>query len=382
MALNVMMMGGRRCGKTSALASTFDQTTNGPVKDVFTVCDSTNYVTKMNIDGVLERQETLIGKRAELEFYLENEPTGVFLVDSGPTRCDWTYSLGLQIPGTGKKMNIDFLDCPGEFFEQGLHDETTNNFVEGSDVYIIMVDTPYIMECRDSIAKGVNCIDDIHNFMTNIKCDTNNKETSKMVLFVPIKCEKWAKENRLGEVADKIKSLYDTTIKALCAFNYMTIAIIPIQTAGNIEYMEMKDAYILNGTDGKCCKTSEQWLRMKDGTTYKLKQTDKLNPDMESVIVGNVRKPSAWYRISRNQSRGRDNSLYNPYNCEQIPLHILNFWFEKGQECKPGGFIGWLKGIFGGITKNDMQNCLAQLNRLGLIKNGVDGIEYIKKAVY
>lgn len=381
MALNVMMMGGRRCGKTSALASTFDQMINGSVKQIFTLCDNTKYVSKMNIDGVQEKQETLTQKQLELDDYLCNEPTGTFLVDSGPTRCSWTYSLGLQLPGTNKKMNIDFLDCPGEYFQSGAHDDETNQFVEKSDVYIIMVDTPYLMECREPITKGVNCIGDIHNFMTHINCI--NKGTAKMVLFVPIKCEKWAKENRLNEVANKIRKLYAATITALSAFRYMTIAIIPIQTAGNIEYMEMKDAYTLNGIDNKCCKMTEKLLRMKDGSPYMLKPADNLNPDMDAVIVGNVRKPSAWYHISRSQTRTENNLLYNPYNCEQIPLHILKFWFEKAQATAPGGIWGTILGkIFGTITQNDMSNCLAQLNQRGLIKNGVDGIEYIKKAVY
>ena len=44
--LKVIMMGGRRCGKTSALASLFEQMKNGPVREFFTVSDVTVLETK------------------------------------------------------------------------------------------------------------------------------------------------------------------------------------------------------------------------------------------------------------------------------------------------------------------------------------------------
>lgn len=44
--LKVLMVGGRRCGKTSALASMFEQMINGEVKNYFTVSDRTHLETK------------------------------------------------------------------------------------------------------------------------------------------------------------------------------------------------------------------------------------------------------------------------------------------------------------------------------------------------
>lgn len=388
MALNVMMMGGRGCGKTSALASIFDQMANGPARQVFTICDNTKYMT-IKYDDSVRTRNTLSAKQLELEYYLENEPSGVFLMDSSPKRCDWTYSLGLHIPETNKKLNLDFLDCPGVFFQQGLHDEATNQFVEQSDVYIIMVDTPYIMECGDAIAKGVNCIDDIHNFMTHIRCQDEDKKSAKMVLFVPVKCEKWAKEGRLNEVTDRIKSLYAATITTLCAFRYMTIAIIPIQTVGNIDFLEMKETFVLNNRD-RCCKISEQLLRMSDGSAYKLKPTDELFPDMESVLTSyvHVHKPMAWYHVSQNRSPTENGSLYNPYNCDQILLHILKFYLEKAHAyCRYYNrmFAPIMPPRFDNMTLEDINEWTGMMRRIismGIIKNDIDGIEYIKTAVY
>ena len=54
MALKVLMVGGRRCGKTSALAVMFEQMISGATNEFFTVSDSTKYETKEN-----ETQDTL-----------------------------------------------------------------------------------------------------------------------------------------------------------------------------------------------------------------------------------------------------------------------------------------------------------------------------------
>ena len=60
--LKVLMMGGRRCGKTSALASLFDEMSNGKVKNYFTVTDSTVLETKG-----FEKQDSLGSKTLELQ---------------------------------------------------------------------------------------------------------------------------------------------------------------------------------------------------------------------------------------------------------------------------------------------------------------------------
>ena len=61
-SLKVLMMGGRRCGKTSALASLFDQMVNGATNQFLTVSDRTD--NSQNKDG--ESIDTLHHKKYEL----------------------------------------------------------------------------------------------------------------------------------------------------------------------------------------------------------------------------------------------------------------------------------------------------------------------------
>lgn len=375
--IKVLMVGGRRCGKTSALASMFNQMINGLVNSIFTVANSTVYVKgKISpITGQPEDQDTLESKNAELQYFLDIPNAKTFLVDSGPTYCTWTYKLKLLLPGTRRNMEIEFLDCPGEFFQAGMHDEETNKFVEDSDVFVVMVDTPYLMDAKKGVCNAVNCIADLQNFLTHIKNDEGEK--AKMVVFVPIKCEKWIKENIIDDVCRRIEEVYATTIKALRAYNRMNICIIPIETAGNILFSEFKDAYTVSTSTGteRCCKLGESMIRKADGTMMKLKPEYIVNKDMEAVVKPTtVIRPYAWYHINM-QAEG---DLYVPHNCDQLPLHILEFITKKLSVEGRGVFTSWL---IGDISRDTMEQKLRQIQDMRLIKVGVDGIRYIKKDI-
>ena len=80
-------------------------------------------------------------------------------------------------------------------------DQEINNYIAANDVFVVMVDTPYLMDNSEAMCDAVNCISDIHNSLTNINDQNGTK--AKMVVFVPIKCEKWVKEGRIKEVVDK-----------------------------------------------------------------------------------------------------------------------------------------------------------------------------------
>ena len=372
------MVGGRRCGKTTALASMFNQMINGLVNEFFTVANSTPYVRgKLSpITGLSEDQDTLESKNAELQVFLDTPSSKTFLVDSGPTFCTWTYKLKLIMPGTRRNMEIEFLDCPGEFFQAGMHDEMTNKFVEESDVFVVMVDTPYLMDATKGVCNVVNCIADLQNFLTHIQNDEGEK--AKMVAFVPIKCEKWIMEGRVDDVTRRIEEVYATIINALKAYNRMNICIIPIETAGNILFSEFKDAYTVTSPAGyteRCCKLSEMMIRKADGTMMKLKPDFKVNKDPAALVSPtNIVRPYAWYHINM-QAEG---DLYAPHNCDQLPLHILEFITKKLSVEGKGKFASW---IIGDISRDTMEQKLRQIQDKGLIKVGVDGIRYIKKDI-
>lgn len=395
--LRVIMMGGRRCGKTSALASLFEEMKNGPVKDYFTVSDRTVLETKG-----FEVQDSLNDKTLELQNMLETNKnnSNIFLVDKNPTSNFWLYKLHLQIPGTHREMDIEFRDSAGEFFEaSGMHARETEEYIKGSDVFVIVVDTPYLMGsadestkdlCPDSINLGTNRVQDIQNFLTHI--DDKDGQDAKMVVFVPLKCEKWAKEpNGLNKVTARIKEVYGTHIKNLSAYEKMNICVIPMQTSGNILFSEFRKAYLYNSFEGtiRCCKIDDETIRKEDGENDLPMPGETVVEDAESVISGtNLARPYAWYQINPNDSS------FSPKNCDQLPLHIIRFMLMKLMDAeakvKHGGLLGWIydflrdmidriRGIFGTMNTDELKQIIGKMQRSGIIKDTGDGIEILKR---
>lgn len=375
--LKVLMMGGRRCGKTSALASLFDQMIHGKTNEFLTVCDKTVLETK---DG--EKQDSLTNKRLELEQFISTGKNNTFLADKGPTSHYWKYVLQLQIPGTDKRMDIEFIDGNGEFFEAGgrLHGETVA-LVKECDVFVIIVDTPYLMAGSKVEAEAANVIDSIHTFLMQI--DSQNGRKSKQVIFVPIKCEKWVKEDKIDEVIKTVEGYYDATIKDLKASNKTEISIIPIETAGDIIFAELKDPYVLfnmsTNKKTRCAKISDRMVMLPNGKHKKIGDDEVLNDDDEGVFkfaeeMSDIPRPNAWYHL-----RHKPTAEYSPNNCEQLPLHIVRFMFNKKKSEAWGGIIGDLISFFGGISAKDMQKALENLSQANLIKDSGEGIKILKK---
>lgn len=390
-ALKVIMMGGRRCGKTSALASLFDQMINGSVNEYFTVADRTILETKG-----FEKQDSLGDKTLELQNMLETNKgnSNIFLVDKSPTRNFWLYKLLLQIPGTHREMEIEFRDSAGEFFESsGIHETETSDYIKECDVFVVVIDTPYLMGsveettkdvCPESINLGTNRVKDIQNFLTHI--NDNEGKDAKMVVFVPLKCEKWVKERRINEVTKRIKEVYGNCIKNLKAYSKMNITIIPMETSGNILFSELRKAYLYNDVEGpvRCCKIDDDIIRLENGDNEPLMEGEIIQPDPEAVIAGtNLLRPYSWYHINP------DDASFAPRNCEQLPLHIIRFMLAKLYDAETQKSSFWpdwltkiidkLKLIFGSMNPKELQEKIGEMQRNGIIKDSGYGIEIIKK---
>lgn len=391
--LRVLMLGGRRCGKTSLLASMFESIVSGIANTYLTVAD----VTTLESKGI-EVQDSLSGKIAELKDLLSKANTSTFLVDQKPTKYWWDYRLKIKIPGTDREMFINFRDVPGEFCRQGNdHENEVKKYVKQCDVFVVAIDTPYLMEsanpnnhlCSDGINYAVNRITDIQQYLTCIT--DNNGQDGKMVIFCPVKCEKWYNEGRIDEVNDKLQKVYNTCITNLKAYKKMDVSIIPILTAGNIEFVEQKEACLLTPKSGigkpkRCCQQSTKLLRLENGTPYIIQEGDIVNEDPEaSKEMGNLTRPYSWFKVRFN--RDAELNGYKPVNCEQIPLHIIRFMLNKLEEGEthPTSWWDkikmWFKKVFGTIKPGELKEKIMAMQASGVIKDSRDdGIVHITTA--
>ncbi len=393
--LKVLMVGGRRCGKTSALASLFDQIINGPVNNTLTVSDQTKHVVKQRLTtGKEEEQDSLNDKRLELTDKIQKGGTGTFMLDQNPTYNYWDYRLRVQMPGSSEHfMDIVFRDSGGEFFDnKSKHYAETAEFVKQCDVFLVVIDTPYLMQESTVDAEAANQVGSIRDVLTNI-----SGEKAKQVIFVPIKCEKWVKEGKIKDVVEKVKSVYATTLKHLGAYDKMEITIMPVETAGDIIFDEMLPSCILydtvTRTEKKCSPISDSLVRLANGKMHKVRPHEIINEDINATYVGtNIERPAPWYFLNNTGKK----AVYSPHNCEQIPLHIIRFMFNKVKKestnrvdfryLGPLGYV--LEKIirelmkrmgFNTMSFEDIQKSLDTLSAAGLIKDNVEGITTIKK---
>lgn len=385
--IKVLMIGGRRCGKTSALASLFDQMQNGATNTVFSVANRTKPERKVSpITGKEESKDSLINKRLELINFIDKEGGNkTFIVDQAPTNCSWEYNMQIQIPGTNKNCRMDFMDVPGEYFDpDNINFEEVNKFIKESSVFVIVIDTPFLMEGSNAEIGASCCVDKIHSFLTEV--DTSDKE-AKQIIFVPAKCEKWMQEkDGPNKIIEKINVTYQCILNHFTASTNTEISIIPVQTAGDIIFDSLKPAYTVVNTETgersikKCSKVSDRLVIDGNGMHYKLKDNEIINDHPDGFFTNtDIARPFAWYNL-KQYKEGEGKAEYNPYNCEQLPLHILRFMFNKFKKEVPGGIIGnLLSFMFGSITVNDMQISLDKLSKANLIKDNVEGIKTIKK---
>ena len=417
--LKVLMMGGRRAGKTSILAGLVNTMINGDIKNLLAINDVT---------VLMPDQESLDNKIERLKESVKSLSGKTFLVDDSKTSSFSTHSLQFEIPETSNNMTIEFKDANGEFYESRASYDTHGgapiskeqiiDAVKEADVYVIAIDTPYLMEavnpgnelCDESINMAYNHVDDIHSYLTYI--DDKDGADAKLVLFVPIKCEKWVHRGEADKVTQRIKDVYKTVFKALDDYKNLQVDIIPVETVGAIEFKEHQTAMICSNNDfvaRKCCVLNgETEVRFGDGTCRQIMQDDIIDEDPEGKIseFHSIIRPYSWFHVTGNE--------YAPHNCEQLAYYILQFvlkkyLFLKNLEAEkkekerkkkswwkytkiaiiaffsiPFAIIYWAAGKLiekmGTISYEELKTLVTSIESRGLIKHNTEGICNVKKS--
>lgn len=403
--LKVLMMGGQRVGKSSALAAIMDAFIKAPINTLLQAKDATELARNEN-----EKQESISHKLHDIKSSLLTNNGKTILVDSGKTSTIWNYKLELSLPDSNKKMEILFTDVNGEFYEGGnIRQEEICKLVEEYDVFIIASDTTYLMESinyeneyvDDIINEKYNYVDDIHSFLTSI--NSNNNSSAKLVIFSPIKCEKWARENALDKVVERTKEVYATAIAGLEAHSNIIIEFIPIQTIGSMVFKEHLPATIFSWTKTillffsktvtqKCSIINDDKVRLSNGKEM-LISSGNISDDYSAVLIPDtdIIRPNSWFEVTSSE--------YAPHNCEQLALHILDFMLRRMIDAKirkdreqniiargvkkVGNFIMdiatlGLWSYFGDIPLEKMERIISTMKSSEIIKYSGEGIEVYK----
>lgn len=230
--VQVMMVGGRRCGKTSILAAMKANFEEQFAKTRLTI----------SFDD-LDTLEVLEAKNNEIADYFLGAENRTFSPDSNPTEDMMRYTYSIGIAEKRGKIKVDFVDYPGEWLTDKDHKSDLLACMKNTQAIIVAIDTPHMMEEEGQF-------NEYRNFCrrTGEMLKMALEETTvgkKLILFVPLKCERYLDDDKMEEVRAKTEDAYAELIRYLTrSQTKYEVAVTPIFTLGGAEFSHFeRDKY-------------------------------------------------------------------------------------------------------------------------------------------
>lgn len=237
--INVLMVGGRRAGKTSVLAS-MDKCCRKQLAGV----------EQLSVIRDPDSGIDLNMKLKELKRYFSKEykkrPT--FVADLQPSVTSASYGFDISVNDRNLGYKICFTDIPGEWISNPGHEADMQKAMDQSQVIIIAIDTPHLVEQREA-GTGYGKYHDEFNRVKEItrffKQTFQKSKTEHLVLFVPLKCEKYYYRNadskawNMQLVTKTVQAGYRELLDFLTKSDVSelcSVAIVPILTLGGAEF--------------------------------------------------------------------------------------------------------------------------------------------------
>lgn len=389
----ILMMGGRRAGKSTILSSILSSLKETPGA-ICTVLDKTDYTSIIGFNkdtGEPIKIPTLAIKQNEVRAYIRKRQQGgspIFTVDMTQTLEHASYLLEVSAQRTA--VEFEFVDVPGEWMRATNDDHARlKEEVKTSDVFVIAIDTPFLMH-DDDISNVYNRVTEICNIMSEMRID--NELDKKLIILCPVKCEKWIRAGKADLVVKKVRRAYRDLINRWVAKPEVAIQIMPIQTVGGIESDSLLPALLYFEDDDDPSGTScspvpgmDNLYIDKNGKFLLQRPTSRVEED-PSWTRDFVNIPLSWYKLN--------GAGYTPVHCEQVGYHILRFLVTKEDHIEQkkandrGSFLpSWLKGWIQkfiptfGHSLPIWKGVIEQLNQKQLIKDCGDGFEVVTELI-
>lgn len=316
--INVLMCGGRRTGKTSIMAAIQDN-----VRELF---PSGDIVLNMNNSGHLINYLT----ETTSIFGYEYQDESSFIANQGSNSDSNEYQCKVYLQKRASSMDLNFTDVPGEWFIKAEYETELTKKMRSSQVLIIAIDSPHMMESKGKYHEVFNRATIITQ---QIKKALQANREHRMVLFVPVKCERYRStqdhmKNRMPELLECVKQCYSDLISFLTSGGnekIYTVGVTPCFTFGGAEYLRFlppmdEDGNVELGSDGNPLKDLEK------------------DPDSGLMVMTYLTE-----YLLLNDSSG--DHYYAPENCEQPLLYILLYLIAVSR-LKIPGFISNLWATF------------------------------------
>lgn len=226
MELNMCMLGARSVGKTTVMTAIFDdsRSSNGLSK------------SKIVLMAKDDTRKELLAKKLSLQEVFD-ERKDVVEAGIAASSAVHTFNFEMGLLGRTPCINFNVIDYPGEFIQS--NQEFVNEQIAKSSVVLIAIDSPYLMEQNAEYNEERNQVSFIYNYLKeNIDAFSN-----KLIMLVPLKCEKYFYEDRMNELNARVKDCYEDIINLFENTVNVAMVITPILTMGGVEFerFELKD---------------------------------------------------------------------------------------------------------------------------------------------
>ncbi len=323
--MKITMLGARGVGKTSVITSLYDNT------------DTAISDTKLHIIAEEGTRKILKIKRQDLKNMFTEKNAAGDMVQPGiagdHTVSIFEFTFGLNTENIN--MGLEIRDFPGEYIIR--EPDTVREYIRESSAILIAVDTPHLMEADGKYNEGKNRVSLITKFF---KETLNSESDEKLIMFIPLKCEKYYQDNKINTVTEKVIKEYDELLTFLRDRNNtngmkkkFACVIAPILTVGEIVFDHFES------DNGNVCEV-----------------TDSTGAVVPKQVVYRYLKPGAHYR---------------PKYCEQPLLYLLSFvskqYLAMKEEKDSTGFLSKLKRLIAVMPKTS--NLLLEIQKMGNKKN-------------
>lgn len=309
--MKVAMFGARGVGKTSVLTSMYNNM-NKAIED-----------TAFHIIADSGTDFLLAGKTDDLKrmFFYGNDVNDAVLAGIAGDSVESTFVFDFGMKTENISIGLEIKDFPGEYIRR--EKEIVKQYLRESNAILIAIDTPHMMECDGIFNEGKNRTSEITGFFKEV---LNQESDSKLIMLVPLKCEKYYHEGKISQVTQMVEQTYAELIDFLSMkekvkdssnvseegrrYKFATV-ITPILTVGEIVF----DGFQME--DGKPAEVLFEGNRVPKQVNYK------------------YQKPGAQY---------------SPKYCEQPLYYLLSFvakqYNEMKKESTESGLFGKLKKMF------------------------------------
>ena len=198
------------------------------------------------------------------------------------------YRFKFGMKGTDISINIEIKDSP----------EIVRGFIEESNAVLIAVDSPHLLEENGTFNEAKNCSRIITTFIQDYL--EQYPDEHKLLLFVPLKCEKYYWSQEMNRVTEAVREQYKDLLDHIKANNKLSVCTVvtPILTVGDVIF--------------------DRFNRNADGTVSTVSKGN----------TGKILPAEVLYRYRNSTAR------YSPKYCEQPLFYLLTYIAKEYEKAK------------------------------------------------